>query len=164
MNLPFGGYGVLGVCNDSAAFVDFAVRGETNMYPLISTGRFLFHSGRRLLELKDSLSKHTGLETVTADLRRLVAAACQMDSDIHNSPSQLIGATRRYLANSPTSYFQLTEDSKNMMTAVAQIYQEYTGVHEQTEEAGKTTDSPVANFVNFLFQANHSKRQMLVET
>jgi hypothetical protein len=29
MNLPFGGYGVLGVCNDSAAIVDFALRGET---------------------------------------------------------------------------------------------------------------------------------------
>ena len=27
MDLPFGGYGVLGVCNDTAAIVDFAVRG-----------------------------------------------------------------------------------------------------------------------------------------
>lgn len=145
MNLPFGGYGVLGVCNDSAAFVDFAVRGETNLYPLISTGRFLFHSGRRLLELKDSLSRRPdlGLGLADEDLRRLVAAACQMDSDIHNSPSQLIGATRRYLANSPTSYFQLTEDSKNMMSAVAKIYQEY------VEFGG---DSQATNFVNFLFQ------------
>ena len=41
MALPFGGYGVLGVCNDTAALVDFAVRGETNMYPLLSTGRYL---------------------------------------------------------------------------------------------------------------------------
>jgi hypothetical protein len=149
MNLPFGGYGVLGVCNDSAAFVDFAVRGETNMYPLISTGRFLFHSGRRLLELKDALSKRPDFEAAVLDLRRLVTAACQMDSDIHNSPSQLIGATRRYLANSPLSYFQLTEDSKNMMSAVAEVYQEYVDF--------EGPDSQVSNFVNFLLQKNHSK-------
>ena len=139
----------MGVCNDSAAFVDFAVRGETNLYPLISTGRFLFHSGRRLLELKDALSTRPDLEAAVVDLRRLVTAACQMDSDIHNSPAQLIGATRRYLANSPVSYFQLTEDSKNMMSAVAKVYQEY----EKFEGA----DSQVANFVDMLFQKSKSK-------
>lgn len=154
MNLPFGGYGVLGVCNDSAAFIDFALRGETNMYPLISTGRFLFHTGRRLLELEKALVQREDLvATAAADVRRLVTAACNLDSDIHNSPSQLIGATRRYLANNPQSFFQLTEDSKAMMSAVAKIYEEY--VEFEGVGGKKANNVPqVPDFVNFLFQSN----------
>ena len=101
------------------------------------------------MELKDAISHRPGLEKTDNDLRRLVAAACQMDSDIHNSPSQLIGAYKRYLVNNPTSYFQLTEDSKTMMTAVAKIYEEY--VHLEG-----TTDSRTSNFVSFLYQMMHA--------
>ncbi len=147
MNLPFGGYGVLGVCNDSAAFIDFALRGETNMYPLISTGRFLFHTGHRLLALKEALSQYPA---AAADVRRLLTAACNLDSDIHNSPFQLIGATRRYLANNPVSYFQLTEDSKKMMTAISQVYEDY--VNFEGDDNRNKSESNVANFVSFLFQ------------
>ena len=137
MSLPFGGYGVLGVCNDSAAFIDFALRGETNMYPLISTGRFLFHTGRRLLQLEHALVKiqqeqrpDNGINVIDVrdaiqDLGRLAWAACNMDSDIHNSPSNLIGATRRYCANNPVSYFQLTEDSKKLMSSLGELYAEH---------------------------------------
>ena len=146
MNLPFGGYGVLGVCNDSAAFIDFAIRGETNMYPLISTGRFLFHTGHRLLDLKAALPQYP---KASADVRRLLTAASNLDSDIHNSPSQLIGATRRYLANNPVSYFQLTEDSKTMMKTIAQIYQDYVD-SDKFERQGR--GSSVSNFVSHLFR------------
>ena len=149
MSLPFGGYGVLGVCNDSAAFIDFAVRGETNMYPLISTGRFLFHTGHRLLDLQGALFQYP---KATADVRRLLAAACNLDSDIHNSPSQLIGATRRYLVNNPVSYFQLTEDSKTMMKAIAQIYQDYVNSDENDRQGREPS---ISNFVSLLF---HDKR------
>jgi hypothetical protein len=140
MNLPFGGYGVLGVCNDSAAYVDTAIRGETNMYPLISTGRFLAHSARRLSKLRQELTKDTVMEAAVRDARRLVTAACTLESDIHNSPSNLIGGTRRYLANNPVSYFQLTEDSKEMLTTEAKFYEEFVNWEETTSKESTTNE------------------------
>ena len=118
------------------------------MYPLISTGRFLFHTGHRLLELKYALSQYP---KASADVRRLLTAACNLDSDIHNSPSQLIGATRRYLANNPVSYFQLTEDSKTMMKAIAQIYEDYVN-SDDSQRQGRDATRSVSNFVSLLFQ------------
>jgi hypothetical protein len=125
MGLPFGGYGVLGVCNDSAALIDFALRGETDIYPLISTGRFLFHCAHRLKVLRDAFSKDSSMAKAMRDLGLLLTAACTMESDIHNSPSQLISATRRYLVTSPQSYFQITEDSKKVMKSIAETFREY---------------------------------------
>lgn len=148
MNLPFGGYGILGVCNDTAAFIDWALRKETNIYPLVSTGRFLFHCARRLLQLKEGISKHSRLSSAVSDADRLVAASCNMDSDIHNSPGHLVGATRRYLASNPVSCFQLTEDSKTMLSAVAARYEQYV---DCTQVMGSVNESQlIPNFVNYL--------------
>jgi antirestriction protein ArdC len=119
------GYGVLGVCNDTAALVDFAVRGSTNMYPLLSTGRFLMHTASHLVDLHEKLSKYDGMKTVAMDARRLASAACFMESDIHCSPTQLIGANRRFNANFPESYFQITDDSREIMQCMSKEYQAF---------------------------------------
>jgi hypothetical protein len=124
-NLPFGGYGVLGVCNDTAALVDFAVRGSTNMYPLISTGRFLMHTSGHLVETYELLSKYPDMTVVAHDARRLASATCFMESDIHCSPTQLIGAVRRYNANYPESFFQVTDDSRQIVGNMSKDYQEF---------------------------------------
>jgi hypothetical protein len=134
MALPFGGYGVLGVCNDTAAVVDSAVRGSTNMYPLLSTGRFLMHTATQLTKFCDTIStctddKDNKMKGVVIDARRLASAACFMGSDIHCSPTQMIGATRRFLANYPTSYFQTTEDSRNIMEIVSKEYRNFLGTN-----------------------------------
>lgn len=164
MNLPFGGYGVLGVCNDSAALIDFALRGETNMYPLISTGRFLMHSARRLMLLREYLRNcqnqqpdNNSLELAIHDIRLLITAACNMGSDIHNSPCHLVDATSRYLANYPVSYFQLTQDSKEMMTKVAKLYEEFVHVEGGHREKSSTSiprekeEEQTPNFLDFVF-------------
>ena len=39
-DLPHGGYGLLGVCNDSTAVVEQAIRGRTHVFPLTAIGRF----------------------------------------------------------------------------------------------------------------------------
>ena len=148
MNLPFGGYGVLGLCNDSAAFVDFAVRGETNLYPLVSTGRFLAHTARRLMQLRQGLKAHYGTEKAVKELDKLVIAAVKIDSDVHNSPAELVAATRRYLATYPNSYFQLTQDSKDMMMQVATVYSEFV----------KAGDKSTADFVDLLFAKKGKKK------
>jgi len=133
MDLPFGGYGVLGVCNDSAAFIDFAVRGKTNMYPLLSTGRFMMHIATFLGGFHDGLLLHhgddkteatqnTSTKAAAADTLRLASAACNMNSDIHCSPKQMIGAARRYASNYSTAYFQISEDSNKVMKEIAEQY------------------------------------------
>ena len=127
MDLPFGGYGVLGVCNDTAAIVDFAVRGETNMYPLLSTGRFLMHTAKFLVGFHDDLVRSSNaatkrIRTAAAETLRLASAACNMQSDIHCSPKQMIDAARRYASNYPTAYFQITTDSKEVMAEITEQY------------------------------------------
>ena len=134
MELPFGGYGVLGVCNDTAAIIDFAVRGETNMYPLLSTGRFLMHTAKHLMKFHNTItstinttdddedSDSDDMKKAANDTLRLASAACNMQSDIHCSPNEMIGAARRYRSNYPTSYFQITKESKDVMEELSNQY------------------------------------------
>lgn len=139
MDLPLGGYGVLGVCNDTAALIDVAVRGSTNMYPLLSTGRFLMHIANFLMAFHDQIvaadqhedeheheNESTAIcktEQFAQDTLRLVKAACNMESDIHCAPHGMAGAARRYQSNYPTPYFQITEDSIGVMKEVAKQYE-----------------------------------------
>ena len=34
LELPHGGYGLMGVCNDSAAIIQYALSGKVDIYPL----------------------------------------------------------------------------------------------------------------------------------
>jgi antirestriction protein ArdC len=95
------------------------------MYPLLSTGRFLMHTASHLVGMHEKLSKYDGMKTVARDARRLASAACFMESDIHCSPTQLIGAVRRFNANFPESYFQITDDSREIMQHMAKSYQAF---------------------------------------
>jgi antirestriction protein ArdC len=136
----------LGVCNDTAALVDFAVRGSTNMYPLLSTGRFLMHTAAHLVDTHQKLSKYDDMKVIAKDARRLASAACFMESDIHCSPTQLIGAVRRFNANYPDSFFQITDDSREIMQYMATEYQSFL----DTTAAQVNEKSEVA-FKNYLF-------------
>jgi antirestriction protein ArdC len=95
------------------------------MYPLLSTGRFLMHTAAHLVEMHKKLSKYDDMKTVAKDARRLASAACFMESDIHCSPTQLFGAVRRYNANFPESYFQITDDSRDIMQYMSKEYQTF---------------------------------------
>ena len=126
MDLPFGGYGVMGVCNDTAALVDFAVRGKTNLYPLISTGRFLMHLAKFFGRFSVGLLSGSGgdekMKVAAADTLRLASAACKMNTDIHCSPTQMVDAARRYEISYPSIFFQINEDSRNVMKEVVEQY------------------------------------------
>jgi hypothetical protein len=97
------------------------------MYPLLSTGRFLMHTSAYLFRMWEIISEFDDMRQEADDTERLARAACCMESDIFCSPAQLAGATRRYLANYPTSYFQLTEDSREAMSNMARQYQAFLG-------------------------------------
>jgi hypothetical protein len=65
------------------------------------------------------------MSAVAHDARRLAAASCFMESDIHCSPTQLIEAVRRYNSNFPESYFQVTDDSRHIVDEMAKTYREF---------------------------------------
>jgi hypothetical protein len=124
--LPFGGYGVLGVCNDTAALLDQAVRGTTNMYPLVSTGRYLMHIAQRLVALRIGLCSDPRLEEELKDIQFIIAAIMTISSDLQASPSNVVDGVRRYLACLPkTSVFQLEIESKAIMTSILHTFAEY---------------------------------------
>jgi len=132
MDLPNGGYGLLGVCNDTAALLDFAVRGETNVFPLVSTGRFLIRSSRRLIQLYRNIKQLEGDDKEDTqdvggdDIRKLIVACCKVPSDLQASPSNLISSSKRFLASQPELLcFQLEEESRQIMTDLKDVFGQF---------------------------------------
>jgi len=80
-NLPSGGYGVLGMCNDTSAIIDFAVRGETSAYPLLGTGRYLNHIFNYFLALKEVIQGKPNMKSALFDLNKLIKAITEMPTD-----------------------------------------------------------------------------------
>ena len=138
MDLPYGGYGLVGVCNDTAALLDFGVRGETNMFPLVSTGRFLIRLGRRLIQLYGNIKdlevaegegdhhRRQATTTLGDDIRRLIVACCHIPSDLQANPKNLISSSKRFLASQPELLcFQLEQESKKIMTNLKAMFDEF---------------------------------------
>ena len=131
LKLPFGGYGVLGMCNDSATLIDFALRGETMSYPLLSTGRYLIHIVSYLSKLKDEFMALRGgtpgnekLDLVVLDTKSLIKSTSRMPSDLHISPSSLIDTSARYDSSYSLSVFQCISDAKVMLREMADVARE----------------------------------------
>ena len=129
-NLPFGGYGILGMCNDSATIVDFAIRNKhTNAYPLLSTGRYLNHIVNYFIKLKDELTKScegsSTLQPVIEDLLCLIKSTSCLPSDLHISPESIVDMSRRYGVSYGLSIFQSTSDAKNILNEMATSAREY---------------------------------------
>eukprot|EP00573_Skeletonema_grethae_P002315 CAMPEP_0201687426 /NCGR_PEP_ID=MMETSP0578-20130828/1498_1 /ASSEMBLY_ACC=CAM_ASM_000663 /TAXON_ID=267565 /ORGANISM="Skeletonema grethea, Strain CCMP 1804" /LENGTH=642 /DNA_ID=CAMNT_0048171583 /DNA_START=29 /DNA_END=1957 /DNA_ORIENTATION=+ len=131
LKLPFGGYGVLGMCNDSATLIDFALRGETLSYPLLSTGRYLIHIVSYLSKLKDEFMSLRGrvlqdekLDLLVFDTASLIKSTSRMPSDLHISPSTLIDTSARYESSYALSVFQCITDAKVMLREMANVARE----------------------------------------
>ena len=122
MNLPFGGYGVLGVCNDISGIVDFAVNGETSVYPLSSTGRYLSHFIRYMMELQGILKEKIGMERAVDDIQKLIHAVANIDNDLHASPSKAKDSAKKYSKAHPEIYFQETAESLQVMNEISEMY------------------------------------------
>lgn len=127
LNLPFGGYGVLGMCNDSSTIIDFALRGKTNAYPLLSTGRYLGYIVASLIKLKEELdsSSCSELRPVAQDILCLIKSAGNMPSDLHITPASLINLADRYDNSYGVEVFQATVEAKDILNAMAKGAREY---------------------------------------
>jgi hypothetical protein len=127
-HLPFGGYGLTGVCNDSAALIEYALSGTTNVYPLTFNGKFAMHNLRvardlyRTLERQRDGSSTHGSDPVSADLaslERLIGATMNLFSDTNTLPSEAADQCRRYLFCQPKDApFSLTVQSRKVIEAV----------------------------------------------
>ena len=132
LKLPFGGYGVLGMCNDSATLIDLAIRGETMSYPLLSTGRYLIHIVSYLVKLKDEFMALRGtgalnnekLNLVVSDTSSLIQSTSTMPSDLHISPVSLIDMSKRYDASYALPVFQCIADAKEILHEMARAAKE----------------------------------------
>jgi len=129
-NLPFGGYGILGMCNDSATIVDFAIRNKhTNAYPLLSTGRYLNHIVNYFIKLKDELTNScegcSKLQPVIEDLLCLIKSTSCLPSDLHISPESVVDMSLRYEVSYGLSIFQSTADAKTILHEMAASASEY---------------------------------------
>jgi len=135
-NLPFGGYGILGMCNDSSTLIDFALRGQTNAYPLLATGRYLNHIVSFLIKLKFEIEElrmmlslesagSKKLQPVVNDILCLIKSTSHLPSDLHVSPATLIGTSSRYDTSYGVPVFQSTADSKSILREMANTAREY---------------------------------------
>ena len=100
--LSFGGYGVLGMCNDTAILVDFSMK-KTSAYPLLSTGKYLHH----IVKLQKDLKKHPGTDAAVKDIDEIIRATASMPSDLHTSPGTIMNTAGRFLATCENPIFQL---------------------------------------------------------
>jgi hypothetical protein len=130
LKLPFGGYGVLGMCNDSATLIDYALRGKTMSYPLLSTGRYLIHICAYLSKLKNEFMALRGtlkdekLDLVVFDTASLIKSTSTMPSDLHISPSTLIDTFARYDSSYGLPVFQCISDAKVILREMADVARE----------------------------------------
>lgn len=117
LKLPFGGYGLTGVCNDSAALVDHVLEGTTNLQPLVTTGRFMIHLMRRFRKLRDNLGGKGNFRKEFSDIQKIIKAAQEMESDLSCTPGHLKSSARRIKHCMPIgSPFLLNVEAEDMLT------------------------------------------------
>lgn len=134
LELPFGGYGVTAVCNDSAAIIQQCLYGETYIFPLTSIGRYI----QRTLRYSQNLDRQfrglsddmPSMQDESHDLEALMEAMMVLPSDINSTPANAVDAARRLLHTmQPQRPLALMNDSKNIMESILQE-------HERNKKAG----------------------------
>ena len=113
-DLPYGGYGLTGVCNDSAAQIECAISPNgttTHIYPLSFQGKFAMYTLRMANEIRRTLLKrHGGSDSSASNkidqfgiddiqsIDHLIRAIISLPSDTNTAPiSDMIHQCQRYL-------------------------------------------------------------------
>jgi hypothetical protein len=120
LKLPFGGYGLTAVCNDSAALVQQCLYGTCTIYPMTSVGRFLQRTMRYSQHMADQLRvSDDDMESEVRDLMSIADAMKKIPSDLNASPGNAKNAAKRMLATlQPNLPFLLAKDSKTVMESI----------------------------------------------
>ena len=129
MNLPFGGYGLTAVCNDSAAVVQKCLYKDsiedTTIYPMTSIGRFVQRTRRYAQHLRDGLQQqnvnnaNNGFEIECNDLCAISDTLKHLPSDLNAAPGNVESVATRMLSTMPKNVpFALMNDAKQVMTSL----------------------------------------------
>lgn len=119
MELPYGGYGLTAVCNDSAALVQQCLYGVNTIYPMTSVGHYMLKSMRYAQDLQGKLKSSKGMDEEVKELKSIIDAMKEIPSDLNASPSAAHSAATRLLATMPPKVpLILMKDSKEVMESI----------------------------------------------
>lgn len=139
LGLPFGGYGLTAVCNDSAAIIQDILYNESTIYPLTSIGRFMQRTMCYAENLRDEMESSNESGLLNAEIEDLTAIANAMrrlPSDINAAPSNRKSAAKRMLHTlQPKLPFGLMIQAKGIMEGILEEEER----HEDIMMAGGKT-------------------------
>ena len=137
MALPFGGYGLTGVCNDTAAVTEQCLYGTSSVYPMSSIGRFMQLTLRYAQRFRNKLQELPNMKMEVDDLCALIKAMRKIPSDINASPTNASNAAKRMLHCLPQDRpFMLMDDTKKVMESILR--------EEEAEDAVVETNEVLA--------------------
>ncbi|CAJ1939009.1 unnamed protein product [Cylindrotheca closterium] len=142
MELPFGGYGVTAVCNDSAAIIQQCLYGKSYIFPLTSIGRYMQRTLRYTQSMESKLQSVTELEDELDDLYALQEGMLELPSDVNSTPANARDAARRVLKTlQPDLPLVLMKDSKTIMKNI---------LHEHEEHKKQTSETSLSKMAETL--------------
>lgn len=115
--LPHGGYGLSGVCNDTAAMAEYALTGTTHVYPLTLNGKFAMYNIRVAKELRKTLKREQDIKAIDG----FISAFRNLPSDTNSLPCEANDQCRRMLHCQPERIaFSLMLESREIMRSIQQ--------------------------------------------
>jgi hypothetical protein len=115
-DLPFGGYGLTAVCNDSAAVIEQCLHGTCSIYPMTSIGSYMMRTVRYAAGVREAFRNMDGMEVEVDALGRIIQAMGKIPSDLNALPSYAVDSARRILHGLPENpSFQLMTESRVVM-------------------------------------------------
>jgi hypothetical protein len=119
LKLPFGGYGLTSVCNDSAAVVQQCLYGKNTIYPMTSIGRYMQRTLRFAQGMREQMKSQPDLEVEVEDLCAIIQAMKKLPNDIISAPANALSAAERMLQTiQPKLPFVLNVDSQKVMQSI----------------------------------------------
>ena len=119
LRLPHGGYALTGVCNDSAAMIQYALSGKTDVYPLTLNGPFAMQNLRCAMDLRDKLSGDSSMKEEVNGVNRLIKSLVELPSDTNSLPSEAKDQIDRQLhVQQPKLPFILMRNNVDILNSV----------------------------------------------
>lgn len=118
-NLPFGGYGLTAVCNDSAAVIEQCLHGTCSIYPMTSIGSYMMRTVRYAAAVRNSFRQLSGMEKEVEALGMIIHAMGKIPSDLNASPSYAASSAERILHGLPPNpSFRLMTECRSVMESL----------------------------------------------
>jgi len=117
--LPRGGYGLIGTCNDSLALVEMAMWGQTNIYPLLSIGKYCTYLVREAKRCVSRFEEEKRDAFMINDMKSIHKALLSLPSDLVAVPKHSGDAVRRMLHCMPPSMpFDFMDETKEVLESI----------------------------------------------